>query len=102
MLYGIQLQFLPTGKGGFIILIWKEKEDRHDYINYREITLLSEPGKEIAYLLLMWICIHFLKYQRPGKKELMLDRLTTERIIALRILVDRRREFRQGMIAAVI
>ena len=74
----------PDWKKGLVVLIWKGKGDHQDCSNYRGITLLSVPGKVLAHLLLT-----------PGKS-------TTDHILALRVLVERQREFRQGMLAAYV
>ena len=55
----------PGWKRGLVIPICKVKEDRQDCNNYRGITLFSVPGKVLAYLLLIRVRSHLLKYQRP-------------------------------------
>ena len=52
-------------KKGLVVPIWKGKSDRQDCNIYRGITLLSQPGKVLAHLLLMCIRSHLLKHQRP-------------------------------------
>ena len=51
----------PDWKRGLVVSIWKGKGDRQDCNNYREITLLSVPGKVAAHLLLMRVHSHLLK-----------------------------------------
>ena len=92
----------PDWKKGLVVPIWKGKGDRQDCNNYRGITLLSVPGKVLAHLLLTRIRTHLLKYQRPEQSGFTPGKSTTDRILALRVLVERRREFRQGMLAAYV
>ncbi|KAG0693436.1 Transposon TX1 uncharacterized protein [Chionoecetes opilio] len=92
----------PDWKRGLVVPIWKGKGDRQDCNNYRGITLLSVPGKVLAHLLLTRICSHLVKHQRPQQSGFKPGRSTTDRILALRVLVERRREFRQGMLAAYV
>ena len=82
--------------------MWKRKGDRQDCNNYRGITLLSVPGKVLAHLLLTRIRIHLLKHQRPEQSGFTPGKSTTHRILAFRVRVERRREFRQGMLAAYV
>ena len=53
----------------------------------------------LAHLLLTRIRTHLLEHQRPEQSGFT-PGTTTDRILALRVLVERRREFRQGMLAA--
>ena len=92
----------PDWKRGLVVPIWKGKGDRQDCNNYRGITLLSVPGKVLAHLLLMRIRSHLLKYQRPQQSGFTPGKSTIDRILALRVLVERRLEFRQGMLAAYV
>lgn len=94
--------FPPDWTRGLVIPIWKGKGDRQDCNNYRGITLLSVPGKVLAHLLLMRIRGQLLKLQRPEQSGFTPGKSTTDRILALRVLVERRREFRQGMLAAYV
>lgn len=61
---------------------------------------LSVPGKVSAHLLLMQTPL--LKLQRPEQPGITLDMSTIDRVPELRMLVERRREFRQGMTAAFV
>ena len=56
----------------------------------------------LAHLLLMQVHSYLLKYQIPEQSGLTPSKSTTDRILALRVLVQHRREFRQGIIAAYI
>ncbi|KAG0730593.1 Retrovirus-related Pol polyprotein from type-2 retrotransposable element R2DM [Chionoecetes opilio] len=90
----------PDWKRRLVVPIWKGKGDRQDCNNYHGITLLSVPGKVLAHLLLTRIRSHLVKHQRPQQSGFTPGKSTTDRILALRVLVERRREFRQGMLAA--
>ena len=92
----------PDWKKGLVVPIWKGKGERQDCNNYHGITLLSIPGKVLAHLLLTRIRTHLLKHQRPEQSGFTPGKSTTDRILALRVLVERRREFRQGMLAAYV
>ena len=70
--------------------------DRQKWNNYHGITLLSVPGKVVAHSLLMWIRSHLLKHQRPEQLMFTAGKSTTDRVLALRVLVERRLEFRQA------
>ena len=64
--------------------------------------MFSVPGKVLAHLLLMRICTHLLKHQRPEQSGFMPGKSTTDHILALSVLVERRREFQQGMLAVYV
>ena len=90
----------PDWKRGLVVPIWKGKGDRQDCNNYRGITLLSVPGKVLAHLLMTRVRAHLLKFQRPEQSGFTPGKSTTDRILALRVLVERRLQFRQGLLAA--
>ena len=92
----------PDWKRGLVIPIFKGKGSRQDCGNYRGITLLSVPGKVLAHLLLMRVRGHLLEHQRPEQSGFTPGKSTIDRILALRVLVERRREFRQGFLAAYV
>ena len=89
-------------KKGLVVPIWKGKGDRQDCNNYRGITLLSVPGKVLAHVLLMRIRSQLLKYQRPEQSGFSPGKSTTDRILALRVLVERRLEFQQRLLAVYV
>ena len=60
------------------------------------------PGKVLAHLLLMRVRGQLLKLQRPEQSGFTPGKSKTDRILALRVLVERRREFRQGLLAAYV
>ena len=87
---------------GVVIPLWKGKGDRWDCGNHRGITLLSVPGKVLALILLRRIRDHLLMHQRPEQSGFTPGKSTIDRILALRIIVERRREFGRGLLAAYI
>ena len=62
--------------------------------------LLSVPGKVFARIILNGVRNHLLEYQRPEQSGFTPKRSKIDRILALRVLTERRREFRQGLLAA--
>ncbi|KAG0730476.1 Transposon TX1 uncharacterized protein [Chionoecetes opilio] len=87
----------PAWKRGLVVPIWKGKGDRQDCNNYRGITLLSVPGKVLAHLLLTRIRSHLVKHQRPQQSGFTPGKSTTDRILALRALVERRLIFAESL-----
>ena len=85
-----------------VIPIWKEKGDRQDCNNYREIILIIVLGKVLAHFLLMLIRSHLLKHLTPEQPEFKPSKSTTNLILALRILVKCQRKFRQEMFPAYV
>ena len=83
----------PDWKRGLVAPIWKGKGDKQVCNNYRGITLLSVPGKVLAHLLMMRVRAHRLKFQRPEQSGFTPGKLTTDWILALRVLAERRLEF---------
>ena len=92
----------PDRKKGLVVPIWKVKGDPQDCSYYRGITLLSVPGKVLAHLLLTWICIHLLKHQRSEQSGFTPGKSINDCNLPLRVLVEGRREFRQGMLAVYV
>ena len=70
--------------------------------NHQGITLLSIPGKVLAHILLRRIRHHLLRHQRPEQSGFTPGKSTVDRILALRVIVERRREFGRGLLAAYI
>ena len=87
---------------GVVIPLWKGKGDRWDCSNHRGITLLSVPGKVLAHILLRRIRDHLLRHQRLEQSGFTPGKSTIDRILALRVIVERRREFGRGLLAAYI
>ena len=92
----------PDWYRGLIVPVWKGKGDNTDCNNYRGITLLSIPGKLFARVLLERIRNHLLRLQRPEQSGFTPKKSTVDRILALRILAERRREYRQPLFAAYV
>ena len=91
---------IPTDwKRGLVVPLWKEKVDRQDCNKYQGVTLLSVPGKVFSRIILDWVRHHLLEHQRPEQPGFTPKRSTIDRILALRILTERRRGFRQGLLA---
>ena len=62
-------------------------------IGDRGTKLLSEPGKVFVKFLLDRIRLHLLVYQRPEQSAFTSKKSTVDRILALQVLIERRREF---------
>ena len=94
---------IPTdGRKGIIVPLWKGKGARNDCGNYRGITLLSTPSKVFARILLSRIRRHLRKTQRPEQSGFTPGKSTVDQILALRLLAERRREYRQPLLAAYV
>ena len=66
------------------------------------MTLLSVPGKVFVRIILDRVRHHLLKHQHPEQSGFTPKRSTIDRILALRVLIERRREFWQGLLAAYV
>ena len=94
---------IPTDwKRGLVVPLWKGKGDRKDCNNHRGVTLLSVPGKVFARIILYRVCHHLLEHQRPEQSGFTPKRSMIDRILTLRVLTERRREFRPGLLAAYV
>ncbi|XP_069978552.1 uncharacterized protein [Penaeus vannamei] len=78
------------------------KGDRWDCSNHRGITLLSIPGKVLAHFLLKRSRDHLLRHQRLEQSGFTPGKSTIDHILALRVIVECRREFGRGQLAAHI
>ena len=93
----------PTDwKRGLVVPLWKGKGDRQDCNNHRGVTLLSLPCKVFARIILYGVRHHLLEHQRPEQSGFTPKRSTIDRILALWVLTKCRREFRQGLLAAML
>ena len=63
-------------------------------------AIRTGDGRLLSHLLLMRIRKHLLKYERPELSRLTPGRPTTDRDLALCVLVEHQREFRKEMVAA--
>ena len=94
---------IPTDwKRGLVVPLWKGKGVRQDCINYRWVILLSVPGKVFARIILDRVRHHLLEHQHPEQSGFTPKRSKIDRILTLRVLTKRRREFRQGLLAAYV
>ena len=94
---------IPTDwKRGLVVPIWKGKGDVRECSNYRGVTLLSVPGKVFARVLLNRIRQQLLDHQRPEQSGFTPKRSTVDRILALRVLTERRLEYDRAVLAAYI
>ena len=66
------------------------------------MTLLSVPGKVFARIILDWVRHHLLEHQYSEQSGFTPKRSTIDRILALRVHTERRREFRQGLLTAYV
>ena len=73
-----------------------------DCNNYREITLLSVPGKIIARLLLNRIHHHLILTQRPEQAGFMPKKSTINQIHVLLVLIKCRLKNQSGLLAAYV
>ena len=85
-----------------VVPLWKGKGDRQDCNNYRGLTLLSVPGKIFARRIIDRVRHHLLEHQHPEQSGFTPKRSTNDCILALRVLTERRREFRLGLLAAYV
>ena len=87
---------------GIILPLYKGKGDRSECGNYRDIILLSVPGKVFARVLLerMRPIIHAKR--RSEQSGITSGRSTVDRILALCVLAQTRQEYRQPLYAAYI
>ena len=95
---------IPTDwKRGLVVPLWKWKGEHQDCNSYQGVTLLSVSGKVFARTILNQVRHHLLDYnQRPEQSGFTPKRSTIDRILALRVLTEHRREFRQGLLAAYV
>ena len=66
------------------------------------MTLLSVPDKVFLRMILDRVCHHLLEHQHPEQSGFTPKRSTIDHILALRVLTEHRREFRQGLLAAYV
>ena len=64
--------------------------------------LLSVPGKVFAWIILDGVRQQLLEHQHTEQSGFTPKRSTIDRILALRVLIECRREFRQGLLAAYV
>jgi len=82
---------IPTDwKRGLVVTLWKGKGDRQDCNNDLGVTLLSVPGKVFARIILDWVRHHLLEHQHPEQSGFTPKRSRIDRVLALRVLTERR------------
>ena len=64
--------------------------------------MLLVPDKVFARIILDRVRHHLLEHQRLGQSDFTPKRSTIHRILALRVLTECKREFRQVLLAAYI
>ena len=90
------LEVLPDDwTRGIILPFWKHKGEKLDCANYRGITLLSIPGKLFTRILLTRALPAIRSSRRPQQAGFMPSRSTTDHISALRLLIEKSREYRK-------
>ena len=82
---------------GVILPLYKGKGSKSDCGNHRGITLLSVPGKAFAHILLNRIKPLLLEKRRPQQSGFTPGRSTVDRILALNLASQTRREFQQPL-----
>jgi len=82
---------------GVILPLYKGKGSTSDCGNHRGITLLSVPGKAFAHILLNRIKPLLLEKRRPQQSGFTPGRSTVDRILALNLASQTRREFQQPL-----
>ena len=65
-------------------------------------ALRSVPGKVFARIILDRVRHHLLEHQRPEQSGFTPKRSMIDRILALRVLTECRREFWQGLLVAYV
>ena len=81
-------------KRGIILPFWKNKGDKLICGNHRGITLLSIPGKVFTRVLLTRALSAIRSRRRPQQAGFLPNRSTTDHISALRLIIEKTREFR--------
>ena len=90
------LEELPTDwTRGIILPFWKNKGERLQCGNYRGITLLSIPGKLFTRVLLARALPAIRSKRRPQQAGFMPNRSTIDHISALRLTIEKAREYRK-------
>ena len=89
-------------KRGLVVPLWKGKGDTLDCNNYRGVTLLSVPGKVFARIIRDRILPCLMAGQRPQQSGFTAKKSTIDRILALRVLIEQKGEFRQRLHAAYV
>jgi len=89
-------------KRGIILPFYKEKISKSDCKNYRRITLLSVPGKAFPNILLGRVRSRLTEARLAEQSGFTPGRSTTDRILALNVLMQTRSEFNQPIWIAYV
>jgi len=81
---------------GIILPFWKRKGDKLVCSNHRGITLLFIPSKVFTRVLLGRSLPAIRSCRRPQQAGFMPNRSTIDQISALRLIIEKNREFRKG------
>ena len=82
-------------KRGIILPFYKNKGARSECKNYRGITLLSVPGKVYAHTVLSRAKKYLQSIRRREQSGFTPHRSTVDRIATLKLILQRRREYRK-------
>ena len=87
---------------GIIIPLYKRKGSKSECSNYRRITLLSEPGKVFALIILARIKTTLLSHRHPQQSRFTPGRSTCDRTATLCNTAQRRQDFGHPSFAAFV
>ena len=94
---------IPTDwRRGVVVPIWKGKGDTQECNNYRGVTLLSVPNKVLARILLDRVCQNLLTHQRHERSSFTPEKSIVDRILLLRVLAERLRDFCTRLLTACV
>ena len=62
----------------------------------------SVPDKVFTWIILDWVHHHLLEHLHPEQPDFTPNKSTINRIVALPVLIERRREFPQGLLAVCV
>jgi len=89
-------------KRGIILPFYKGKGSKSVCKNYRGITLLSVPGMAFANILLGRVRLRLIEASRREQSGFTSGRSTTDRILALNVLMQTRSKFNQPIWIAYV
>lgn len=92
----------PDWCRGLMVTIYKNKGDPHECPNYRGITLLSVAGKVYAKVLLTRAQPILRKFRCVEQAGFVPGRSTLDQIFALRLTIEKRREFNRPFIGIFV
>jgi len=89
-------------KRGIILPFYIGKGSKSEFKNYRGITLLSVPGKAFANIVFGLVRLRLRDARRGEQSGFTPGRSTTDRILALNVLMQTRSEFNQPIWIAYV